>query len=73
MEKGADKRSSTLGPLQSLLLSCSTERSCSLSAFLKLPWARSWWAIELAVTGQDLEWELWPARRFKVFHATLLE
>ena len=73
MENGADKRPSTPGALQSLLLSYFTERLCFLSTSLKLPLARNWLAIELAVTGQDLGWELQPVRWLKVFHATLLE
>ena len=54
MEKGADKRPSAPGALQSLLLFCFTERLCFLSASLKLPFSRSWWIIELAVTGHRM-------------------
>ena len=54
MEKGVDKRPFEPWALQRLLLSCFTEKLCFLSASLKLPSARSRWAMELGVTGQDL-------------------
>ena len=73
MEKGAEKELSTLGAIQSLVHFCFTRRVWALFASLNFSLSSSWCAIELAVTGQRLGWELRPVRKLKVIRATLLE